>query len=168
MAAVLVVLAGAVLWLEIVGMRRLHRAGLRSAGYLEPAPGPSGLEQQFARTLRELAALFDLRACWFELFPFDTALPRLEAGRLSVAADEPGVPVSHAGIELPVRLNGLTLGRIVLFPRAQSVGVVFTPTARDRAIAMADELAAPVAAALTRGKLRSSARAVGPGHARHV
>jgi hypothetical protein len=168
MAVVFVVLAGAVLWLDFVGMRRLHRAGLRSAGYLEPAPRPSGLEQQFARTFRELAALFDLRACWFEPFPFDTALPRIEPGRLTVAADEPGVPTSHAGIELPVRRNGLTLGRIVLLPTAQSVGVVFTPTARDRAIAMAEELAAPVAAALTSGKLGSGARAVGPGHARHV
>src|SRR5436190_23227802 len=114
MAVVFVVLAGAVLWLDFAGMRRLHRAALGSVGYFAPAPRPSGLEQQFARTFRELAALFDLRACWFEPFPFDTALPRIEPGRLTVAADEPGVPASHAGIELPVRLNALTLGRIVL------------------------------------------------------
>ena len=171
MAAVFLILAGAVLWLDIIGMRHLHRASLRSAGIGEPASRASSLEHLFARTFRELAALFDLRACWFEVFPFDAPLPRIEAGRIALPDDEPGVPaVSYAGIELPVRLHDLTLGRIVLLPTAQSVGMVFTSTARERAIAMAAELAAPVAAALTTGKvsLGRGAGAVGPGHARHV
>jgi len=169
MAVVLLVLAGAVLWLDIIGMRHLHRASLRSAGIAESAARVASLEHLFAQTFRELAALLDLRACWFEGFPFDTPLPRLEPDRIARPAHEPGVPaVSYAGIELPVRRNGLTLGRIVLLPTAQSVRTVFTPTARERAIAMASELAAPVAAALTTGKLGSGAGAVGPGHARHV
>jgi hypothetical protein len=169
MAAVFLVVAAVVLWLEIAGMRHVHHASLQSAGIVEPAPRAPNLELLFATTFRELSALCDLRACWFERFPFDTALPRIEPGRILGPAEEPGVPaVSYAGIELPVRLNGLTLGRIVLLPSAQSVRMVFTATARERAIAMAAELAAPVAAALTTGKLGSGAGAVGPGHARHV
>ena len=168
MAAVFLVVAGTVFWLEIVGMRHVHQASLQSGHILEPAPRAPNLEFLFATTFRELAALCDLRACWFEMFPFDTTLPRIEPGRIVVPAEEPGVPASYAGVELPVRLNGLTLGRIVLLPSAQSVGKVFTPAARDRAIELAAELAAPVGTALTKGKLGSSAGAVGPGHARHV
>jgi len=167
MAAVYLVVAGVVLWLEIAGMRIAHRASLQSAGIVETPRAPK-LELLFATTFSELAVLCDLRACWFEMFPFDTALPRIESGRIVGPAEEPGVPASYTGVELPVRLNGLTLGRIVLLPSAQSVGTVFTPIARERAIELAAELAAPVAAALTKGKLGSGAGAVGPGHARHV
>jgi len=169
MAVVYLVVAAVVLRLEIIGMRRLHRASLQAAGIAESAARVSSREHLFAQTFRELAALFDLRACWFEGFPFDTPLPRLEPDRIARPVDEPGIPaVSYAAIELPVRLNGLALGRIVLLPTARSVRTVFTPAARERAIAMAAELAAPVAAALTTGKLGSGAGAVGPGHARHV
>jgi len=151
MAAVILVLAGAIAWLDIIGMRHLHRASLQSARIAESAPRSPSIEQRFARTFRELAALLDLDACWYEPFPFDTPLPRIEPGRIVLPADEPGFPsVSYAGVELPVRLNDLTLGRIVLIPNAQSVGAVFSPAARDRALQLAAQLAAPLAATLTR------------------
>ena len=154
MAAVFLVLAGAVAWLDIVGLRHLHAASLHAGRIVEAAPRASSLEHLFARTFRELAALLDLRACWFEVFPFDPPLPRIEAGRIALPDDEPGLPaVSYAGIELPIQLSGLTLGRIVLLPTAQSVAEVFAPSARERAIELAAELAAPVAAALTAGNL---------------
>jgi hypothetical protein len=60
---------------------------------------------------------------------------------------------AYAGIELPIRQNGLTLGRIVLLPSAQSVAEIFSPGARERAIAMAAQLATPVATALTNGDI---------------
>lgn len=158
MAGVIVVLAGAVAWIDIAVMRHLHRTSLQSARIVEPPPA-SSLEHLFARTFRELAAMCDLRACWFEPFPFDTLLPRIEPGRIMVPTDEPGSPpVSYTSIELPVRLDGLTLGRIVLLPSAQSVRQAFSSRAREKAIEMAAELGAPVAAALRSGDLSRSAR----------
>jgi hypothetical protein len=55
-------------------------------------------------------------------------------------------------------MDGLTLGRIVLLPTAQSVHDLASPSARETAIAMAEDLAAPVAAALRTGDLSRSAR----------
>ena len=100
----------------------------------------------------EITALFDLRACWFEAFPFDALLPRIEPGRIVLPTAEPGVaPWSDSGVELPVRLNGLTLGRFVLQPGCPTAGAGLAPTARDRALAIADRVAAPLGAALTAG-----------------
>jgi hypothetical protein len=174
MAVVVVALACVALWIDFHVVRYLYRtSGYRRA--VEPAPRSSDLEQLFQCTFRELTELFELRACWFEPFPFDTALPRIEPGRITVPSDEPGhPPVAYTSIELPVRLEGLPVGRIVLLPSAQTVRFVASPSARDTALELAAVLAGPVAAALKDddtsrfGALRSSARAVGPGHSRHV
>lgn len=174
MAAVIVLLAGLVIWVDIAAIRHLQRTSPYRR-HVEPTARPSDLEQLFERAFRELGELFDLRACWFEAFPFDALLPRIEPGRIMIPADEPGsAPVAYTSIELPVRLDGLTLGRIVLLPSAQTVRHIASTTARETALSLAAAIAVPVAAALKGndgsrfGALRSSARAVGPGHSRHV
>jgi hypothetical protein len=161
MAALILVLAGVAVWLELRGLRALHRSSWRAAVIDPPAPNLP-IDELVSYTATEIAVLLDLRACWFELFPFDTQLPRIERGRIVLPVPEPGVaPWSDGGVELPVVANGLNVGRFVLEPAAATVGVVFSPSARDRAIAMAGQLGAPVAAALISGdasRLRASAR----------
>jgi hypothetical protein len=90
-----------------------------------------------------LVELFDLRDCWFEPFPFDVQLPRIEPGRVVLPATEPGVRDWHigGGVELPVRAHGLTLGRFILLPAEETCGVALA--ANDRASAL--ELVASIA-----------------------
>jgi len=101
-------------------------------------------------TAARLVRMFGLRACWFEPFPFDAQLPRIEPGRIVLPAAEPGVePWScDKGVELPVRSNGLTLGRFVLVPATPTTGVVFSHVDRAEAIAMVDPVGEVIAAAL--------------------
>ena len=108
----------------------------------------------------ELAEMFGLRACWFESFPFDSQLPRIEPGRIVLPAAEPGIePWSFGtGVELPVRFRGLTLGRFVLVPAEQTTGVGFPPARRAEAISMAETVAAEVAAALLNERTGGRAR----------
>jgi len=149
MAAVLVVLAGVVVWLEVHAMKRMARTSLRDAQAAYPARPGSRVEDLLDDTADTIATLLDLRACWFEPFPFDTLLPRIEQGRIVIPAPEPGVaPCCGLGVELPVRANGLTLGRYVLIPAVPSTGVIFAPTARNQATALAARSATLVAAAL--------------------
>jgi hypothetical protein len=150
MAAMIVILAGAALWLEVLVMRAMHRTSTRSAGSENHTPRDAPVEDLVARAAIEITALLDLQACWFEPFPFDTLLPRIEDGRIVLPVPEPGVaPWSDAGgVELPVRSNGLSVGRFVLQPGAATVGVRFPPSARDRAIAIAGQLGPAVAVAL--------------------
>jgi len=159
MAALILILAFAVLRIEFNAMRRLLRSSLAEVQSVHVTPAASSLEDLLTRTAADLAVLLDLRACWFEPFPFDALLPRVEHGRIVLPTPEPGIaPCSFAGVELPVRAEELTLGRFVLVPSAPSVGVIFSPTSRDRAIALVTDLGAPVAAALARGDaLRSRA-----------
>lgn len=91
--------------------------------------------------------MFGLRACWFEPFPFDRQMPRIEPGRVVLPAAEPGVaPWSlDAGIELPVRRGGLTIGRFVLVPDTPATGAGFSPNARADAISIAEHVGAVVA-----------------------
>jgi hypothetical protein len=149
MAAIILIGAGAVVWLEIAALKHIGRASLHEAqAAYDAAPGAS-IEEQLAHTARQLAALLDLRACWFEPFPFDDLLPRIEPGRIILPMPEPGVaPCSDFGVELSVRMEGLTLGRFVLVPPKPSVGIIFSPTARDQALALAERLGAPLAAAM--------------------
>ena len=92
-----------------------------------------------------------LLACWFEPFPFDDLLPRIEPGRIVIPAEEPGVTRSQhtVGVELPVRFRGLTLGRFVLIPSATTCGVSLSASTRARAIDLAAEAGAAIAAAWT-------------------
>jgi hypothetical protein len=103
-----------------------------------------------AEAARMLVDLLDLDDCWFEGFPFDAQMPRLERGSVLLPETEPGlVPWSlDTGIELPVRFRGLTVGRFVLVPQQPTTGVAFTIEARAAAITLAEPVGAIVAAAL--------------------
>jgi hypothetical protein len=108
---------------------------------------------------RELVRLLRLRNCWFEVFPFDDLLPRIEPGRIVLPAEEPALgpwTVDH-GIELPVRYGGLPLGRFVLIPSDPTVGVAFAPPARGAALELADRFGRELARAWVAGDARASA-----------
>ena len=100
-----------------------------------------------AGLLTEHMALAD---CWFEPFPFDTQLPRIEPGRVVLPAPEPGLEpwTLDAGVELPVLYRGLTVGRFVLWPKARTTGVAFDIDTRAAAIALAASVGPAVAADL--------------------
>ena len=97
-----------------------------------------------------LIAMFGLRACWYESFPFDLQLPRIEPRRIVLPADEPGVSSwsLDLGVELPVRCCGLTLGRYVLVPASPTTGVDFSPASRAEAISMVVPVGALIAASM--------------------
>jgi hypothetical protein len=97
-----------------------------------------------------LIVLLGLRTCWFEPFPFDAQLPRIEPGRIVLPADEPGVASWSLGpgVELPVRHDGLTVGRFVLVSVSPTAGVGFSPSERDEAISTVVPVGALIAAAL--------------------
>jgi hypothetical protein len=99
---------------------------------------------------QRIAARLDLGACWFEPFPFDQLLPRVEPGAIVLPADEPGArPYSRwqpsDGIELPVRAGDLTLGRFVLVSTRPTCGVALDSSARADAIAIARSAAGELA-----------------------
>jgi hypothetical protein len=101
-------------------------------------------------TASRLVAMFGLRSCSFEPFPFDRQLPRIEPGRIVLPGTEPGVEQwsCDKGVELPVRFTGLTLGRFVLVPAMPTTGVGFSHVDRAEAIAMAESVGKVIAAAL--------------------
>jgi hypothetical protein len=101
-------------------------------------------------TATRLVATFGLRACWFEPFPFDAQLPRIEPGRIILPSAEPGVePWScDKGVELPVHFAGLELARFVLVPETPTTGVGFPPADRADAIAMVAIVGEVIAAAM--------------------
>lgn len=116
-------------------------------------PAPESWEPPVGAAIAEpmvprLCAMFGLRACWYESFPFDPQLPRIEPGRIVLPAEEPGVAswAGEIGIELPVRHDGLTIGRYVLVPAQPTTGVEFPPTRRAEAIAMIAEVGPAIAA----------------------
>jgi hypothetical protein len=107
-------------------------------------------ESVIEASANRLIELFGLQACWFEAFPFDAQLPRIEPGRIVLPATEPGLaPWTYGlGVELPVRFGGLTVGRFVLVPELPTTGVGFSPAGRSEAISMAAAVGAEVATAL--------------------
>jgi hypothetical protein len=109
-----------------------------------------------AATAGRLIAMFDLRGCRFEPFPFDSQLPRIETGRIVLPEAEPGLePWSlDAGVELPIRCRGLTVGRYVLLPRTRTAGVALSPRLRRDAIALAAELGDAVVARMEQSASR--------------
>jgi hypothetical protein len=110
----------------------------------------ASLEHLIQDTAQELVRLLGLRSCWFELFPFDTQLPRIEPGRVVLPAAEPAVEpwAVDRGVELPVRYDGLTVGRFVLVPVMPNVGIGLSPTGRAEAVRIAERIGTVVAAAL--------------------
>jgi hypothetical protein len=107
----------------------------------------------------QLVSLLGLRACWFEPFPFDDLLPRIERGRIVLPAAEPAVgpwTIDH-GIELPVRCNSLPLGRFVLIPSDPTVGVALPAAARDAALRLAERFGAQLGRAWATEDARASA-----------
>ena len=100
MTALILVLAGVLVWLEVTAMKRMGRASLRSAQAAFDAPADCAIEERVAYAASEIAALLDLRACWFEPFPFDTLLPRIadaaSAGASEVRAKSPGEALGNA------------------------------------------------------------------------
>ena len=113
--------------------------------------GVANDEPATARVAAVLRSMLHLRACRYEPWPFDTQLPRIEKGRIVLPADEPGsrpyafwLPAD--GIELPVRAGGLQLGRFVLVPHIPTSGAGLSPHMRDRALDIADDCGAALAA----------------------
>jgi hypothetical protein len=90
-------------------------------------------------TIEELTELLSLAHCWYEPFPFDRQLPRIERDRIVLPGREPGIAPWRLGegVELPVRYGNLTLGRYVLVPRVDTCGVSFPGPARIFAIELA-------------------------------
>ena len=118
-------------------------------------PAPQCWEPPFGGAIAEplvprLIAMFGLRACWFESFPFDVQLPRIEPGRIVLPVDEPGTSSwsLDLGVELPVRHSGLTIGRYVLVPAAATTGVDFSPASRAEALSMVAPVGSVIAAAM--------------------
>ena len=106
----------------------------------------------------QLVSLLGLRACWFEPFPFDELLPRIEPGRVVLPPEEPALgpwTIDH-GVELAVRCNGLPLGRFVLISGEPTVGVAFPPGARDAALVVADRFGAELGRAWVAEETRAS------------
>lgn len=97
-----------------------------------------------------LVAMFGLRGCWYESFPFDVQLPRIEPGRIVLPPEEPGVAAwsGERGVELSVRHDDLTVGRYVLIPASPTCGVELSATARAQAISVATDVGARIAAAI--------------------
>jgi hypothetical protein len=110
----------------------------------------SSSESLVEATASRLVGMFGLRACWFEPFPFDEQLPRIEPGRIMLPGAEPGVESwsCNHGVELPVRFARLTLGRFVLVAAMQTTGVRFSHVDRAEAIAMAEGVGEVIAAAI--------------------
>jgi hypothetical protein len=102
----------------------------------------------------QLTELLALRRCWYEPFPFDRQLPRLERDRIVLPAAEPGIAPWRLdeGVELPVRFGNLTIGRLVLVGETDTCGVAFLGSIRDRLIDLATRLAESIA-----GELREQA-----------
>jgi hypothetical protein len=134
----------------------MFESTFESAGF---SPEPMSAESLVEAVSAHLTAMFGLRACWFEPFPFDAQLPRIEPGRIVLPATEPGIaPWScDAGVELPVRFSGLTVGRFVLIPASATVGVAFSPTERAEAIDMAEPVGAVIASSMLGRQLPSPA-----------
>jgi len=101
--------------------------------------GQFDCDTAIAQTARCLVTMFDLHDCWFEPFPFDTQLPRIEPGRIVLPGDEPGLESwsLEAGVELPVRFRELTVGRYVLLAKRPTAGVALSPSLRSDAITLA-------------------------------
>jgi hypothetical protein len=92
--------------------------------------------------LAEIEHLPGVSACFYEEFPFDTALPRVERGRVVLPADEPGVlPFARwnpsNGIEVPVFAGGLQIGRFVVHADVATCGIALAPDTRERLLAIA-------------------------------
>jgi len=102
---------------------------------------------------RRLRSMFGLRACWYESFPFDVQLPRIEPGRIVLPATEPGVAPWRLdnGVELPVRLGNVTLGRFVLVAATPTSGVCLPSARRAEAIDLAERVAPTIADAILAG-----------------
>lgn len=111
---------------------------------------PVGVPTRTASTVEQLTDLLSLRRCWYEPFPFDHQLPRIEPDRIVLPACEPGVAPWRLGegVELPVRFGNLTLGRFVLLSRTDTCGVAFPGPDRAFAIELATELGEAIAAVL--------------------
>jgi Domain of unknown function (DUF4118) len=102
---------------------------------------------------RELVDLLGARGARFERPPFDTVLPRLGHGLVTIpAADGDSPPLGPGNeVELPVWGRGREIGRLVLVMPWDSVGVGIPSDDRALAVALVDQLGAVLAAATSNG-----------------
>ena len=106
--------------------------------------------------LMALCEALDLVSCTFEPWPFETLLPRIERGRVVLPGDEVGARSYRTwtpadGIEVPVRINRLQIGRFVLVTSLATTGVALSISDRDRALDIAEACASVFADRLTEG-----------------
>ena len=128
-----------------------------------PATGfPSAADRALVDSSAErLRAMFELVDCWYEPFPFDAQMPRIEPGRIVLPAAEPGVArwSYGGGIELPVRTcGGLLLGRFVLAPAETTSGVVLSPQRRAIALRIAEAVGARLTQSLVTARSHDPGR----------
>jgi hypothetical protein len=126
--------------------REVHR--VRRVAEVGAGGGASGRLVDVVRT--EVVELLGARGARFERPPFQTALPRLGHGRVTLPTDESvgRLPLGPRNeVELPVYGHGRPIGRLVLVFPVDMTGVTIPPEDRALAAALADQLGVALATA---------------------
>lgn len=133
--------------------RRLAHASRREVEQIrrvaELAAGRGPTARLITIVEREVVSLLGARGARFERPPFQTALPQLGHGVVTVGGhDGNGQPSGPPNeVNLPVWGNGREIGRLVLVLPLDSVGVAIPADDRALAVALVDQLGAVLAAA---------------------
>jgi hypothetical protein len=95
--------------------------------------------------------MLDAAETRYEPWPYDAELPTMHSRGVTLPADEPGVASFRQwspsdGVAIPVcGPDAFELGRFVVVPRSPSVGVVWKPSARARALDLAERYGSTLA-----------------------
>jgi hypothetical protein len=122
-----------------------HLLELAAGGFRPVASGAAAVSAAGAR----LATLEGVDAWRYEPFPFDSRLPRLVPGGWEVPGDEPGCAslatwTAADGLEVPVWVGGLQIGRFVLTGPI-SAELEWFQASRARAVGVAERLGSALA-----------------------
>jgi Domain of unknown function (DUF4118) len=134
--------------------RQLARASRREVDQIrrvaELAAGSGASGRLITIVERELVDILNARGARFERPPFQTTLPRLGHGMVTIPGTERG-EAPRLGppneVELPVWGHGREIGRLVLVLPDDSIGIAIPADDRALAVALVDQLGAVLAAA---------------------